>query len=81
MESRNLRVNCVAPGLVVTRLTSRITQNEAALKASQGMHVLGRIGPPDDIASVMAFLVDPANSWTTGQVLGIDGGLGSVRPR
>jgi NAD(P)-dependent dehydrogenase (short-subunit alcohol dehydrogenase family) len=60
--SRNIFVNCVAPGLIATPLTSRITQNEAALKASQGMHVLGRIGTPDDIASAMAFLVYPANS-------------------
>ena len=79
--SRNIRVNCVAPGLVSTPLTSRITQNEAALKASQGMHVLGRIGTPDDVASAMAFLVDPANSWITGQVIGVDGGLGTIRPR
>ena len=79
--SRNIRVNCVAPGLVSTPLTSRITQNESALKASQGMHVLGRIGTPDDVASAMAFLVDPANSWITGQVIGVDGGLGTIRPR
>ncbi len=79
--ARNIRVNCVAPGLVSTPLTSRITQNEGALKASQGMHALGRIGTPEDVASAMAFLVDPANSWITGQVIGVDGGLGTVRPR
>ena len=79
--ARNIRVNCVAPGLVSTPLTSRITQNEAALKASQGMHALGRIGTPEDVASAMAFLVDPANSWITGQVIGVDGGLGTIRPR
>lgn len=79
--ARNIRVNCVAPGLVSTPLTSRITQNEAALKASQGMHVLGRIGTPEDVASAMAFLVDPANSWITGQVIGVDGGLGTIRAR
>ena len=65
--SRNIRVNCVASGLVSTPLTSRITQNEAALKASQGMHALGRIGTPEDVASAMAFLVDPTNSWITGK--------------
>ena len=79
--ARNIRVNCVAPGLVATPLTSRITQSDAALKASQGMHALGRIGTPEDVASAMAFLVDPANSWITGQVIGVDGGLGTVRPR
>jgi NAD(P)-dependent dehydrogenase (short-subunit alcohol dehydrogenase family) len=78
---RNIRVNCVAPGLIATPLTSRITQNEASLKASQGMHVLGRIGTPGDVASAIAWLIDPANSWITGQVIGVDGGLGTVRPR
>ncbi len=77
----NIRVNCVAPGLVATPLTSRITQNEASLKASQGMHVFGRIGTPDDVASALAFLLDPANSWITGQVLGGDGGLATARSR
>jgi NAD(P)-dependent dehydrogenase (short-subunit alcohol dehydrogenase family) len=79
--ARNIRVNCVAPGLVETPLTARLTQNEASLKASQAMHALGRIGKPDDIASAILWLADPANSWVTGQVLGVDGGLGTVRPR
>ena len=79
--ARNIRVNCVAPGLVETPLTARITQNEAALKASQGMHALGRIGKPEDVASAIAWLVDPANSWVTGQVIGVDGGLGTIRAR
>jgi NAD(P)-dependent dehydrogenase (short-subunit alcohol dehydrogenase family) len=79
--SRNIRVNCVAPGLVATPLTNRITHNDSALQASRGMHVLGRIGTPEDVASAIAWLVDPANSWITGQVIGVDGGLGSVRAR
>ena len=79
--SRNIRVNCVAPGLVETPLTARITGNEAARAASQAMHVLGRIGKPEDIASAIAWLVDPENSWVTGQVLGVDGGLGTIRAK
>ena len=78
---RNIRVNCVAPGLVETGLTSRITGNEAALKASQAMHALGRIGRPEDVASAIAWLLDPENSWVTGQTIGVDGGLGTVRAR
>jgi len=78
---RNIRVNCVAPGLVASPLTARITENEIARKASQSMHALGRIGTPDDIAAALAWLVDPANSWITGQVVGVDGGLGTIRPR
>jgi NAD(P)-dependent dehydrogenase (short-subunit alcohol dehydrogenase family) len=78
---RNIRVNCVAPGLVDTPLAARITANEAALKMSVGMHALGRIGKPADVASGIAWLLDPENSWVTGQTLGIDGGLGTVRAR
>jgi NAD(P)-dependent dehydrogenase (short-subunit alcohol dehydrogenase family) len=78
---RNIRVNCVAPGLVDTPLAARITSSEAALKASAAMHALGRIGQPADVASGIAWLLDPENSWVTGQVIGIDGGLGTLRAR
>lgn len=79
--SRDIRVNCVAPGLVDTPLSARITANEAAKKASAAMHPLGRIGRADDVASGIAWLLDPENNWVTGQILGIDGGLGTVRSR
>ena len=49
--------------------------------ASTALPALGRIGRPEDVASGIAWLLDPANSWVTGQVLGIDGGLGTLRPR
>ena len=80
-SSNNIRVNAVAPGLVKTQLTERLTSSEQAEAASLAMHALGRLGEPEDIASAIAFLLDPANSWITGQVIGVDGGLGSVRPR
>lgn len=79
--ARNIRVNCVAPGLIDTPLASRITGNEAALKASSALHALGRIGKPEDVASMIEFLLEPANSWVTGQVFGVDGGLGTLRAK
>jgi 3-oxoacyl-[acyl-carrier protein] reductase len=79
--ARNIRVNCVTPGLVRTPLTARITANEAALKSSAAMHALGRVGEPADVASAIEWLLNPANGWVTGQVIGVDGGLGTVRPR
>jgi NAD(P)-dependent dehydrogenase (short-subunit alcohol dehydrogenase family) len=79
--SANVRVNAVAPGLVRTRMTERLTASETAEQASLAMHALGRLGEPEDVAAAIVFLLDPANSWITGQVLGVDGGLGSVRPR
>ncbi|MFM7141437.1 MAG: SDR family NAD(P)-dependent oxidoreductase [Alphaproteobacteria bacterium] len=79
--ARGLRVNCVAPGLVHTPMTERLLATEAGRKASVAMHPLGRIGEPDDVARAIAWLLDPAQSWVTGQVLGVDGGLASIRPR
>jgi len=78
---RNIRVNAIAPGLVRTPLAARITGNEAALKASTAMHPLGRIGEPDDVATPLAWLLDPKTTWVTGQILNIDGGMATVRAK
>lgn len=78
---RGIRVNCVAPGLVRTPMTARLTANDTSLKSSTAMHAIGRIGEPEDVAAAIEWLLSPEQSWVTGQVLGIDGGLGSVRSR
>ncbi len=76
---KNIRVNCVAPGLTRTPMTSRIVDNPAALKASEAMHPLKRVGEADEPAAALEFLLLPSNSFITGQVLGVDGGLGSLK--
>jgi len=76
---QGIRFNAVAPGLVRTPLTERITGNEKAAEASRSLHVMGRFGEPAEIASAIVWLLDPAQGWVTGQVIGIDGGLGSAR--
>ena len=76
-----IRVNCIAPGLVETPLTSRITGNEASLKASLAMHAMGRIGQPEDIAAAAAWLLSDDSSWMSGNTLSIDGGLATMRAR
>lgn len=78
---KQFRFNVVAPGLTRTPLTARITENEATLKASTAMHPLGRIGEADEVASAAEWFLDPKNNWVTGQIIGVDGGLGSVRGR
>jgi 3-oxoacyl-[acyl-carrier protein] reductase len=77
----NLRVNAVAPGLTETPLTAALTGNETSRKFSEAMHALGRLGKPEDVARAIVFLLDPENSWITGQVLAVDGGLSRVRPK
>jgi NAD(P)-dependent dehydrogenase (short-subunit alcohol dehydrogenase family) len=74
-----VRFNVIAPGLVRTPLSARITQNEASLKASEALHPLGRIGEPEDIASLAAWLMSPEQSWVTGQVIAVDGGLSRLK--
>ncbi len=76
---KGIRVNAVAPGLVDTPMSAAITGNEMMLKASTAMHPLGRIGKPEEVATVITWLLSDAASWVTGQVIGIDGGLASVR--
>jgi 3-oxoacyl-[acyl-carrier protein] reductase len=79
--ARGLRVNCVAPGLVRTPLTARITGSPAATQASLAMHALGRLGEPEDVTAAIAFLLSPEASWVSGEVLGVDGGLATLRVR
>ncbi len=79
--NKGIRFNCVAPGLTETPLTARVTGTEAIARASLKMHALGRFGKPQEIARAIAFLLDPEQSWITGQVLGVDGGLGSLWSR
>jgi len=78
---QHIRFNAVAPGLVRTPLTRGLVSSELAEKASIGMHPLGRLGEPEDVAQAIAFLLDPAQGWITGQVLGVDGGLAELRSR
>jgi len=79
--ARGIRINAVAPGLVRTPLAQGITNNPAALKVSESMHALGRIAEPDEVASMIDWLLQPTQRFITGQTFGIDGGLGTLRAR
>ena len=81
LADKRIRVNAVAPGLTRTPMTRGIVENELSLKASTALHPLGRIGEPDDIASLIAWLLGPQSEWVTGQVWSVDGGLSSLKTR
>ncbi len=75
-----VRVNAVAPALTRTGLAKGIVENETMLKASTALHPLGRIGEPADIAAAVMYFLGPNAGWTTGQILGVDGGLSVGQP-
>lgn len=77
---QQVRFNAIAPSLTDTPLAETLLADESKREASAKRHPLGRIGTPADIASAALYLLSDQASWVTGQVLGVDGGLGSLRP-
>ena len=70
----NIRVNCIAPGLVRTEFARALWENPKLVEASAARTALGAIGEPDDIAGAAVFLASRAGNWITGQTIVIDGG-------
>jgi 3-oxoacyl-[acyl-carrier protein] reductase len=77
--SPEIRVNCLAPALTHTTLTEKFFSDEAKIAAMGEKYPLGRPGTVDDLASMGVFLLGESSSWITGQVIGIDGGMSTVR--
>ncbi len=71
----NIRVNCIAPGLIKTDFARALWENEAAVNARNAVTPMRRIGEPDEIAGAAVYLASKAGSFMTGQVLVIDGGV------
>jgi NAD(P)-dependent dehydrogenase (short-subunit alcohol dehydrogenase family) len=71
----NIRVNCIAPGLIKTDFAKALWDNPENLKASTSRAPLGRIGIPDEIAGAAVFLSSAAGNFMTGQTMVIDGGV------
>lgn len=73
LGSRNITVNCVAPGFIDTDMTRALP--EAARDALLGNIALGRLGRPEEIAAAVAFLASPAAAYVTGTTLHVNGGM------
>ncbi len=73
VASRNITVNCIAPGYIETSMTEKIP--EAKREEAVKLIPLGRMGRPEDIAASCVFLASSAGDYITGQVLVVDGGL------
>src|SRR5262249_25287972 len=77
----NVRVNAVRPAVARTDFSAAITTNPALEELLTKEYALGRFGEPEDLARAILSSAGPASSYVTGQLLGVDGGWGSVQAR
>ena len=73
LASRNITVNCVAPGLIETSMIEALS--DEAIEQATKLIPLGRMGRPEDVAQVVRFLASPAADYITGEVIRADGGM------
>ncbi len=71
---RNVRVNCIAPGLVKTEFARALWDNPEIYRSTVAQYPLRRIGEPDEIAGAAVYFASAAGNFTTGQTLVVDGG-------
>ncbi|HEX4183249.1 MAG TPA: SDR family oxidoreductase [Caulobacteraceae bacterium] len=74
LSPHNIRINCIAPGLVKTDFARALWDTPEAEKRSSSGTPLRRLGEPDDIAGAAVFLASRAGAWLTGQTIVVDGG-------
>ena len=75
----NIRVNSIAPSIVKTNLSEKFLNSDLKIEKASERHPLGRIGKDEEISKLAAYLLSDDSSWVTGQVINIDGGIGSIR--
>jgi len=79
LAGRNIRVNCVCPGFVRTPMAKALLDDAVRRDRLIGMHPLGRLGEPEDIAYAVLFLASEEARWITGISMPIDGGFSAGR--
>ena len=78
---RGIRINAIAPAMTDTPMSENLLKSETGRKISDSMHPVGRIGEAKEIADVASWLIDGAPEWMTGQIIGVNGGLGTIKPQ
>ena len=76
-----VRVNAIAPSVTRTPLADGVLSNEQMAAAIAAAHALQRLGQPEDLAALAAFLVSSESGWITGQVISVDGGRSTLRTK
>ena len=77
--SPRVRINCIAPSLVETKLAKRFFRNDKQKEMMNERHPLKTTGKPEDISSAIEFLLSKKSKWITGQVMGVDGGMSTIK--
>lgn len=75
LGGQGVRVNCICPGLIKTKLSEALWSNPKLEKATVAMKALGRLGTTEEIAGAAIYFASDASSFTTGSVLSVDGGM------
>jgi meso-butanediol dehydrogenase / (S,S)-butanediol dehydrogenase / diacetyl reductase len=75
----NIRVNCICPGVIRSPGGKKWTREDIPYPDMTALHAMGRVGSPEEVASVALFLLSDASSFMTGAIVPVDGGWSAIR--
>jgi len=78
-SANNIRINCIAPSLTDTSLAEKLLSSDEKRESAAQRHPIKAIGDPKKMADLVQFLLSESASWMTGQIIGVDGGMGAVK--